>query len=138
MCAVYNTLPSRCSHTGNLVVEHQSTICVGGAEVRHGTLDGLRVTVKSILYNSTGSSGGLQEVSLKVQILPHFACSHCRQSAYREVITWKHLSHPNISPFLGIDTSTSSLSVISVLAEHGSLTEYLLHFPNASRSKLVT
>lgn len=105
--------------------------------MRRGALDGLTVTVKSITYSPVGSSSGLQEVMLKVQIHSYFTCSRCSQSAYREVITWKNLSHPNILPLLGVNTSTSPLYAISVRAEHGSLKEYLAHFPNAPRSKLV-
>jgi len=60
------------------------------------------------------------------------------QNAYREIITWKNLNHPNILPLLGVDTSISPLSTISEWMEYGSLRDYLVHFPNAPRSKLVT
>ena len=55
-------LPSRYFSTGHLVIEHESVICVGGADVRHGTLDGLAVVVRSIPSILTGSSGGSQQV----------------------------------------------------------------------------
>ena len=74
---------------------------------------------------------------LNVQIWPYLTRSHCRQGAYREVITWKNLNHPNVLRLLGVDTSTPSLSTISARMEHGSLREYLVRFPNARRSKLV-
>lgn len=51
LCITYGMLPSRYFPAGPLVVDHQSTICVGGADVRYGTLDGLAVTVRSIPYN---------------------------------------------------------------------------------------
>ena len=65
------------------------------------------------------------------------SCSRCGQNAYKEVITWKNLDHPNILPLLGVDTSISPLSAISAQMEHGNLKEYLVCFPNAPRSKLV-
>jgi hypothetical protein len=55
-------LPSRYLSTGHLIVDNQSTICFGGADVRRGTLDGLAVTVKSIPYNLMGISPNSKEV----------------------------------------------------------------------------
>ena len=68
LCAAYSMLPSRCFPIGHLAVERQSTVRVGGAEVRRGTLDGLMVVVtQSVTYNPTGSSeGSSQEVTLSV------------------------------------------------------------------------
>ena len=54
LCATYGMLPSRCLPAGHLIVNHQSTICVGGADVRSGALDGLMVTVRTIPYTSGG------------------------------------------------------------------------------------
>lgn len=66
ICATHRTLPSRCLLPGHLIIDYESTICMGGAEVRRGTLDGLIVTVKSIPFNVTGSSDGSQEVTANV------------------------------------------------------------------------
>ena len=63
LCVTYGMLPSRYLPAGHLIVDHQSTICVGGADVRCGTLDGLTVTVKSIQCNLTESLNKSQEVS---------------------------------------------------------------------------
>ena len=137
ICAVRRKLPSRCLSAGDLVVDHQSTICVGGADVRHGTLDGFMVTVRSISSGLTGSPGGSHEVTLNACILSLRLRSCFHQDAYREIITWKNLTHPNVLPLLGVDTSTSPLSIISERTEYGSLREYLARFPSATRSKLV-
>jgi hypothetical protein len=66
-------LPSGCFPAGCLIVKDNSTICIGGADIRRGTLDGLVVSVKSIPYNPTGSLNGSQEVTLDVQIQSYLA-----------------------------------------------------------------
>lgn len=119
ICATDRMLPSRYVPRGHLVVDYESTICVGGVDVRRGTLGGVAVTVKTISNDLAGPSGGI------------------RESAYREVVTWKNLNHANILPLLGADTSISPLSTISERAEYGSLREYLTCFPNTSRSRLL-
>jgi hypothetical protein len=137
ICATYGMLPSGYLVAGHLVVDYESTICVGGADVRYGTLDGRMVTVKSIPFDMTTSSGGSQEVMSSAQIWSCVTFSRRHQNAYREIIIWKNLNHTNILPLLGIDTSISPLSTLSAWTEYGSLRDYLMHFPNAPRSKLV-
>lgn len=68
ICATHRMLPSRCLLAGHLVVDSESTICVCGADVRRGTLDGLVVTVKSIPFDMTTSSGGSHEVTSRVRL----------------------------------------------------------------------
>ncbi|KAF9781600.1 kinase-like domain-containing protein, partial [Thelephora terrestris] len=119
ICATDGILPSRCLLAGHLVVDYQSTICVGGADVRRGTLDGITVTVKTISCYLKGSLDDPQE------------------NAYREVIIWKNLKHPNILPLLGVDASILPLTTVSECMEYGNLREYLARFPNASRSNLL-
>ena len=140
ICATHGMLPSRYFLTGHLVIEHESVICIWGADVRRGTLDGLAVVVRSIPSILTGSSGGSQQViftTLDVHMQSYLTCLRHFQSAYREIITWKNLDHPNVLPLLGVGTSISPLFTISPHIDHGSLREYLARFPNAPRSKLV-
>ena len=68
ICATHGMLPFRCLLAGHLIIDYEPTVCVGGAEVRRGTLDGLIVTVKSIPFNTTTSSDGSREVTSSVQI----------------------------------------------------------------------
>ena len=48
---------------------------------------------------------------------------------------WKHLSHPNIVPLLGI--TPTPLQLISEWMPNGDLTEYIKKHPNADRLGLV-
>jgi len=63
-------LPSKYVPRGRLVVDYESTICVGGVDVRRGTLDGVAVTVNSIPNDLTGPSGGTREVRMDDCIWP--------------------------------------------------------------------
>lgn len=55
----------------------------------------------------------------------------------REAVLWKHLSHPNIAPFIGIDTKSFSLSMICEWMENGNITAYLKAHPGANRLELL-
>ena len=48
---------------------------------------------------------------------------------------WKHLTHPNIVPFLGI--TPNPLQIISEWMPGGDLTEYIRKNPDAGRLRLV-
>ena len=49
---------------------------------------------------------------------------------------WKHLSHPNIVPLLGI--TPTPLQLISEWIPGGDLTEYVRKHPTADRVRLVS
>ena len=71
-------LPSGYVPRGHLIVDYESAICVGGADVRRGTLDGVAVTVKAISNDLTGPSvGGTREARMDARILSRLAYS-CR------------------------------------------------------------
>jgi serine/threonine protein kinase len=54
---------------------------------------------------------------------------------HREAVTWKHLNHPNIVPFLG--ATLDPLQLVSAWMPGGSLTEYINEHPEKSRLALV-
>ena len=43
---------------------------------------------------------------------------------YREIVGWKHLSHPNVLPFLGVSESLFPFSIISPWLQNGNILEY--------------
>ncbi|EMD31390.1 hypothetical protein CERSUDRAFT_119782 [Gelatoporia subvermispora B] len=86
----------------------------GFGDVWKGSYCGDAVAIK-VIRNPTGS--------------PEIALS--------EAIIWKHLDHPNITPFYGIDTSESRFSLVSQWMEHGTIKQYLRDYPDADRSEYV-
>ena len=57
------------------------------------------------------------------------------QDFYKEAVTWKHLSHPNILPLLGI--TMNPFRLISNWVSGGNLLEYIQGHPGANRLGLV-
>ena len=70
ICTTHETLPPRYLVTGDLTVDYNSTICVGGVALRRGILDGCAVTVKSLSLYSTPSSSDSQEVASNIRTKP--------------------------------------------------------------------
>ena len=54
---------------------------------------------------------------------------------YLEAVTWWHLNHPNIVPFLGSTLDPPQL--VSVWMSGGGLTEYINENPKKNRFALV-
>ena len=61
------------------------------------------------------------------------------QGLCREIIGWKHLSHPNILPLLGVSVSTDpySFRIITKWMPNESVTRYARSNPKANRLRLV-
>ena len=51
---------------------------------------------------------------------------------------WKRLSHENVLPFHGVDTSMFQLALVYEWGHNGNIVQYLEAHPEASRPKLVT
>ena len=61
------------------------------------------------------------------------------QRLCREVLIWKHLSHPNILPLLGVSVSKNPrhFRIISEWIPNGNVTDYINFNPEANRLRLV-
>ena len=66
-CAANRMIPSRYAPRGHLVVDYESSVPVGGVHVRHGTLDGIVVTIQTTSNDLAGSSGGGHEVRIEAR-----------------------------------------------------------------------
>ena len=56
---------------------------------------------------------------------------------YREIVGWKHLSHPNVLPFLGISETEFPFSIISPWLPNGDIINYTQKYRRANRLHLV-
>ena len=63
-----------------------------------------------------------------------------KQQFCREIIVWKHISHPNILPLLGVSFSTHpySFRMVSPWMKNGDVMEYTRSNPSANRLQLVS
>ena len=79
---------------------------------------------------------GLQGISdpLLASPLLSFAQRFCR-----EIIAWKHLSHPNILPLLGVSVSANShyFRILTKWMPNGNVIQYAVSNPKANRLQLV-
>ena len=71
--------------------------------------------------------------------LAHYHYSACTQRLCREVIGWKHLSHPNVFPLLGISMSVDPYPflILSEWMGNGNAMQYAKSNPKANRLQLV-
>ena len=64
--------------------------------------------------------------------------SDSNQKLYHEIIGWKHVSHSNVLPFLGVsETFQFPLNIISPWLPNGNILEYTQKNREADRFQLV-
>jgi serine/threonine protein kinase len=68
---------------------------------------------------------------------PHTIEPDRLQSFYREVITWKRLSHPNILELIGVMIDEKQYSMVSPWMENGNIIDFLRENHQANPLKLV-
>ena len=97
---------------------------------------GCLVAIKRLRVNE-GSSDRIYKVPSI-----NLARSHClafTQRLCQEIIKWKHLSHPNILPLLGVSASIDPycFRIVTEWMPNGSITRYTNSNPEANRLRLV-
>ena len=97
---------------------------------------GFPVAVKRLKINEEDSDRNFR--------VPSINSTHYRRSAFaqrlcRETITWKHLSHPNILPLLGVSVSTDlrCFRIFTEWMSGGNVMQYARSNPGANRLRLV-
>lgn len=56
---------------------------------------------------------------------------------FQEIVTWRHLSHPNVLPVLGISPKLFPLCVVTEWMTNGNITEFTSKHPEVNRLRLV-
>ena len=111
----------------------------GFADVWEGTFENRKVCLKS--YRSYRDVTNLDTVFDRVRARS-FRSNHrflnATRKLYREAIICKHLSHPNIVPFVGVYASPDHpFQLVFERMAGGGLMQYLKERPNANRIRLV-
>jgi len=78
-----------------------------------------------------------KDVALKIFRIHERNRAAMKKVFYREAVSWKYLSHPNIVPFLGIEDTESQLCMVSVWMPNGSIMSYLKDNPASNWMQLV-
>lgn len=112
--------------------------CEGGsAVVSDGKYQGAAVAIKRLKMKE-GDFDRIFKVFLMTAA--NYRRSPFLQRFCREVITWKHLSHPNILPLLGVSISpdTHCLRILTEWMTNGNVMWYARTNPEANRLQLVS
>lgn len=112
--------------------------CKGGfAVVSNGEYSGRPVAIKDLETDK-----GSRDATFKVPSinLAHYCCSDFNQWLCREIIIWKHLSHKNILPLLGVFVSADSrcFRILTEWMSNGNVIRYAKLYPKENRLRLVS
>ncbi|KAF9643955.1 hypothetical protein BDM02DRAFT_3175321 [Thelephora ganbajun] len=104
-----------------------------------------------ICYGQTGSAlckGGFADVwkekycgrDVAVKVIRIYSNSNLQKITGRfckEVVTWKHLQHPNVLPLIGVSMSKTLFAMTSDWMVNGSISTFVKAHPNADRLGLL-
>ena len=98
---------------------------------------GFPVAIKRLKMNEENSDRSFRVPSVNPT---HYHHSYFTQRLCREIICWKHLSHPNVLPLLGVSVSTDPpcFRILTEWMSGGSVMQYARSNPDANRLKLVS
>ncbi|KAI0934912.1 hypothetical protein AcV5_006602 [Taiwanofungus camphoratus] len=121
LCASTGTFPSSTIlSSSDLVKVNELPVASGGfADVWSGRYQNKSVALKAFRVYEQAD---LQKI---------------RKKFIKEAIVWKRLSHPHITPFLGVNTSLFPLCIVSEWMANGNITHFLRKTPGANRPKLL-
>jgi len=111
----------------------------GFANVSNGEYLGRSVAVKRLKVYKGDYENIFKVPSIKfMHYLYH--CLAFAQWLCREIISWKHLSHPNILPLLGVYVSTDPrcFLIFTDWMSNGNVVEFTRSHPEANRLRLVS
>jgi len=105
--------------------------------VSGGEYLGSPVAIKCLRMNEEDSDRIFKVPSIS---LAHHHHSTFTQRLCREIIGWKHLSHPNILPLLGVSVSVEPLCfrILTKWMPNGNVMDYAKSHPEANRLRLVS
>jgi serine/threonine protein kinase len=95
------------------------------------------VAIKRLKMNEGDPDGIFKVFTTNVV---HYHCSASPQRLCREIIGWKHFSHPNILPLLGVSVSADphGFCILSEWMSNGNVMQYARFNPEVNRLRLVS
>ena len=103
--------------------------------VYEGSFNGSKVRIRRVRTHSKGDLREVKEVHIPWHAFPLSRCSQTPQTFHQVAVVWKHLTHPNIVPLLGVTIDPPQL--ISDRMPGGDLAEYIANHLDTDRMSLV-
>ena len=136
ICGTWGQLPASCTISDILLDTGDKPFASEAlADMCEGTLNGSRVCVRKVRMYSGEDPQKVKRVCYITHSFPRSHFLNVRQIFYWVAVTWKHLNHPNIVPFLGATLDPPQL--VSAWMSGGSLREYINEHPGKNRLVLV-
>jgi len=105
------------------------------ADMYEGSLNGSKVCVGKVRIYSNGDPQKVRRVRPRSHFSQVATFKRILQMFCKEAVTWKHLRHRNMVPFIG--ATLDPLQLVSAWMPTGGLTEYVTAHPKSDRSGLV-
>jgi len=109
----------------------------GFADIWKAQRDGNQVCVKAFRTQTAANLNRIKRVRCTVPMRAR-AQPNFNQGLYCEIAEWKHVSHPNVIPLLGVSESLLSFCIISPWLPNGNILEYSRKHGGANRLHLVS
>ena len=137
ICEARGIVPSSYTLRGDHIHVGEVQYHGGFSDVSDGEYQGCAVAIKHLKTNKGGSDRIFKVFSTSA--VDHH-CSLPSQRFCREIIAWKHLSHPNILPLLGVSISanTHRFHILTEWMPNGNIMQYAESNPAANRLRVVS
>ena len=154
---VYSTLDSRnakfitalgnaCSATGRLPISTTLSVGLekhgniaedsgGATDIWRGEFHGTHVAIKAFRIHPARDLEEAKRVC--AQYPSDVRCRTNLQIIWKRVPMWMRLSHENIMPFRGVNTTLFQLALVYDWGQNGNVNQYIASHPGASRQSLV-
>lgn len=137
ICKAHSIMPTSYLLRLEFIRVERSRYHGGFADVYSGKYLGLPVAIKHLRMNARDSD---RTFKVRPIILMHHLHPPSIQRLCREVIGWKHLSHPNVLPLIGICVLADPrrFLILTEWMPNGNVIQYARFNPRANRLRLVS
>jgi len=141
ICKARGILPASCIIQPEDIHVDEFERSGGFADVSKGEYQGCPTAIKQLRIRIRSKD----EIDNVFKVGDRARLDHCNrlfstQRLCREILIWKHLSHPNVLPLFGVSVSKNpqQFRIITEWMPNGDAVEYVKSNPEANRLRLVS
>ena len=137
ICKAHGTMPTSYLLRPEVIYIERSRYRGGFADVYSGKCLGFPVAIKCLRMYMWDSD---RTFKVRPIVLMHHLYPSSIQRLCREVVGWKHLSHPNVLPLIGISVLANPrcFLILTEWMPNGNVMQYARSNPRANRLRLVS